>query len=134
MVRLQFWNKIFGRNEHPLSNRPKETSVSAKFADLPNLLLIIHDGAPTQEDTFIQSVLKNLHILIGSDTQIATLQNHDAKSLESTLPFAIGQGTKYLKERSLQLQANPTIYEKFKLSSPSETIQGLAVALFAKPL
>jgi hypothetical protein len=132
--RIPFWKKLFGRNEQPPNDQPKEASRPIRSDELPNLLLIIYDSAPIHKEAFVQSVLKSLHISMGSDTQIAAHQNNDAQTLETTLPFAIGLATRYLKERSLQLQIDSTIYERFKVASPLETIQGHAIALFAKPL
>lgn len=131
--KVPFWKKLFGRNEQPPNDQPKEASRATPSNEPPNLMLIIYDSAPIHKEAFVQSVLKSLHIPNGSDTQIAAHQNNDAQNLEMTLPFAIGLATRYLKEKSLQLQVDSTTYERFKVTSPLETIQGHAIAFFAKP-
>lgn len=126
---------------HPAATKSAAPSTKQHVMDVlpatssevfPDLLLIIYNSPPMNKDAFVQSVLKSLHISIGSKTSVAAHQYNNAQTLETVLPFAIGLATRYLKEQSLELEMDRTVYEQFRVVSPIEAIQGYALAMFAK--
>jgi hypothetical protein len=76
--------------------------------------------------------MTNLHVPIGPDTQIAAHQSHNAERIETATGFAVALATRYLRQRSMELQVDRTVYEKFKTGSPLEDIQGFIFRFYAK--
>jgi len=117
-----------GRKSASVTDLPTATSSGI----FPDLVLIIYDNAPLYKEAFVQSLIKNLNIPVGPHTEVAAHQTHNAQTPETAVGFAVPLATRYLNQRSLDLQLDRTEYERFQSGSPLESIHGYLFRIYAK--
>lgn len=127
---ISLWNRLFHCGKRPRRNELREAVGSRDCSTIPDLLLVLYNRAPADRDRFIDSVLRNLHIATGPETQIAAHLTDSAGTLETAMAYAVAIGGRYLAERSLKLQTDRTICEHFSVSSSLEHVEGHAFAIF----